>query len=169
MKATAYRYNSINRNDRGFNNCGIEKNPNAVKFYASSLEYAENYRFVMTDDGEIDYECKLEVVELSNNNLFDMNSNFRSLNTYSLYINNQIGKQMDDYTSFMNNSKTKKDRKFWSEQITELENRESEIIITLVNQEFQPLSDFDLQNNLVEELTSKGYKGYTTTNEIAIF
>ena len=31
MKATVYRYNTINRADRAYNNTGVEKNPNAIK------------------------------------------------------------------------------------------------------------------------------------------
>ena len=49
----AFRYNSENRSDRKYNNCGKEKNPNAVKFYASNMDYANNYKFIYNEDGDV--------------------------------------------------------------------------------------------------------------------
>ena len=165
----AFRYNSENRSDRKFNNCGKEKNPNAVKFYASNMDYANNYKFIYNEDGDIVSECTLEVVEIENVNLFDMANNFKSLSTYNNYIASEIGAQMIDYTRFMNNAKKASERKMWANQIEQLKNRENELISNLISNEFQPLSDFDRQNELVAELKILGFDGYTTNNEIAIF
>ena len=165
----AFRYNSENRSDRKFNNCGKEKNPNAVKFYASNMDYANNYKFIYNEDGDVVSECTLEVVEIENVNLFDMANNFKSLSTYNNYIASEIGAQMIDYTRFMNNAKKTSERKMWANQIEQLKNRENELISNLISNEFQPLSDFDRQNELVAELKILGFDGYTTNNEIAIF
>ena len=169
MKATVYRYNSKKRSDREFNNTGIEKNPNAINFYATNLSYAEKYKFVYLEDGDVDYVCSLEEKEISTENIFDMSSNFESLATFQNYINNEIGLQLRDYTRFLNESKTKSDKKLWMEQIAQLENRKAELVDNLFRCEFQTLSDFDRQNELVNELKSKGFNGYKTKNEIAIF
>lgn len=165
----AFRYNSEKREDRKFNNCGLEKNPNAVKFYASNMDYADNYKNISNADGEVVYECSLEVVEIENVNLFDMAQNFKSLSTFNNYIAIQIGAQMRDYTRFMSDAKKASDRKMWAKQIDELKNREVELISNLVSNEFQPLSDFERQNELLAELKSLGFDGYYTKNEIAIF
>ena len=165
----AFRYNSENRADRKYNTCGMEKNPNAVKFYASNMDYANNYKFIHNEDGEAISECSLEVVEIEDVNLFDMPNNFKSLSTYNNYIAYEIGAQMIDYTRFMNNAKKASERKMWANQIEQLKNRESELISNLISNEFQPLSDFDRQNELVAELKILGFDGYTTNNEIAIF
>jgi DNA-directed RNA polymerase specialized sigma subunit len=147
----------------------MEKNPNAVKFYASNMDYANNYKFVYNEDGEVIAESALEVVEIENVNLFDMANNFKSLTTYNNYIASEIGTQMRDYTRFMNNAKKASERKMWAKQIDELKNREQELISNLFCNEFQPLSDFEIQNELVAELKALGFYGYTTNNEIAIF
>jgi hypothetical protein len=165
----AYRYNTKNRSDRKFNNCGVEKNPNAIKFYATNMEYADNYKYIFNEEGEVILECDLEVVTIESVTLFDMAANFKTLATYSTYINAQIGAQMRDYTRFMNEAKKAADRKMWANQIDQLQNREEEIIANLFSNEFQPLSDFELQNQLVAELKALGFDGYTTENEIAIF
>lgn len=57
----------------------------------------------------------------------------------------------------------------WANQIEQLKNREEELISNLFCNEFQPLSDFERQNELVAELKALGFNGYTTNNEIAIF
>ena len=165
----AYRYNSENRSDRKYNNCGKEKNPNAVKFYASNMDYANNYKFIYNEDGEVVAECTLEIVTIENVKLFDMANNFKSLSTYNNYISSEIGAQMRDYTRFLNESKNAKDRKLWTSQIEGLKNREKELISILLSNEFQPLSDFERQNELVSELKELGFNGYVTNNEIAIF
>ena len=164
-----YRYNSENRSDRKFNNCGKEKNPKAVKFYASNIDYANNYKFIYNEDGDVVSECTLEVVEIENVSLFDMANNFKSLATYNNYIASEIGAQLRDYTHFMNNAKKASDRKMWAKQIDALKNREQELILNLFCNEFQTLSDFEKQNELVDELKALGFDGYTTNNEIAIF
>lgn len=156
-----YRYNT-ERNNRAFNNTGEEKNPNMVKFYATNLDYVEKYN-------STDFDCTLEVSEVSTENLFDMANDFKTLNTYNKYIANEIGSQMRDYTRFMNEAKKVKERKMWANQIEQLKERENELISFLISTEFQSLSDFQLQNDLVAELTSKGYNGYITKNEVAIF
>ena len=164
-----YRYNSEKREDRKFNTCGKEKNPNNIKFYASNLKYAENYKLIYNEDGEVVYECSLEVVDIKGVNLFDMAKDFKKLSTYKNYIASEIGAQRRDYTRFMNNAKKASDRKMWAKQIDDLKNREQELISNLFCNEFQPLSDFERQNELVSELKSLGFDGYTTKNEIAIF
>ena len=165
----AFRYNTKTRNDRKFNNCGSEKNPNAVNFYASNLNYVQNYRFVYFPDGGVNYECDLQTIEIENNNLFDMSLNFSTLSTFKNYINSQISEQLKDFTNFMNNAKNASDRKMWAQSIEGLKNKEAELTSNLVSNEFQTLSDFENQNELVSELTSLGFSGYTTKNEIAIF
>ena len=165
----AFRYNTENRADRKFNNTELEKNPNAVRFFAKTMEYAQKYQFIYDEAGEVVSECTLELVEIENVNLFDMSNNFSTLSTYKNYIQSEIGAQMRDYTRYMNNAKKARERKMWSKQIEELANREEELILTLKCQEFQTLSDFSRQNELVAELKSLGFDGYTTTNEIAIF
>lgn len=165
----AFRYNSKRREDRKFNTSGKEKNPNRLSFYASNLDYVENYKYIYSEDGEVIYECVLEIVEIEGKNLFNMDSEFKTLTTYNNYIDGEIGSQKKDYTKFLNESKTKKEQKLWQKNIDELENREQELISILFNQEFQPLSDFERQNELVEELKLKGFEGYTTKNEIVIF
>lgn len=165
----AFRYNSENRADRRYNTCGMEKNPNAVKFYASNMNYANNYKFIYNEDGEVVAECSLEVVDIEGVNLFDMANNFKSLSTYNNYIASEIGAQFRDYTRFMNNAKKTSERKMWANQIEQLKNRENELISNLISNEFQTLSDFDRQNELVAELKTLGFDGYTTNNEIAIF
>lgn len=164
-----YRYNSKNRSDRKFNTCGMEKNPNNVKFYALNMDYANNYKYIYNEDGEVVAECSLEVVEIENVDLFDMVNNFKSLATYNNYIASEIGIQMRDYTRFMNNAKKASERKMWAKQIDDLKNREQELISNLFYNEFQTLSDFERQNELVAELKELGFNGYTTKNEIAIF
>ena len=165
----AFRYNSNNRSDRKFNNCGREKNPNAIKFYTLNMSYANNYKYTYNEDGEVVEECSLEVVEIENVKLFDMADNYRALATFNNYINSEIGIQKADYTRFMNNAKKASDRKLWAEQIDGLKNREQELISNLFRNEFQSLSDFEIQDELVNELKSLGFDGYTTKNEIAIF
>jgi hypothetical protein len=165
----AYRYNSKNRSDRKFNNCENEKNPNAVRFYATNMNYADNYKFIYNEDGEVVYECDLEVAEIATDKLFDMANNFATLSTYKAFIGSQIGAQLRDYTEFMNNAKKASERKMWANQIAELSNRENELILGLIANEFQDLSDFEMQNLLVAELKSLGYNGYITKNEIALF
>ncbi|GAE83317.1 hypothetical protein [Bacteroides reticulotermitis] len=166
----AYRYNAKAREDRQFNNTGVEKNPNGLKYYASNMKYVEAYKYIRFEDGDINYECDLEVVELSNAiNLFDMTSNFRMLNTYSAYVNAQIGAQLADYKSFLASAKTKKEIALWNKEIEALNDREEELIKALISNEFQQLSDFNFQNVLVSELKAQGFEGYYTVNEIVLF
>lgn len=163
-----FRYNSKKRSDRKYNNCGKEKNPNALKFYAKNLKYADRYKFIFNEDGEVIYKCNLEVIEIENLNLFNMTKNFKSLATYQSYIASEIGTQLLDYKSFMNNAKKLSERKMWANQINGLKNREQELIRNLFCNEFQPLSDFEIQNELVFELKKLGFQGYITNNEIVV-
>jgi hypothetical protein len=140
-----------------------------VNFYASNMAYAENYKFISNEDGEVISECALEVKEVENVTLFDMEANFKTLTSFDAYIAGLIGIQMRDYTRFFNNAKKASDRKMWAKQIDELKNREVELIAGLFSNEFQSLSDFDNQFLLVVELKSKGFDGYFTKNEIALF
>lgn len=163
-----FRYNAEKREDRKFNTCGEEKNPNQVKFYATNMAYAENYRYIHSEDGEVIAECTLEVMEIENVKLFDMGANYSTLNAYRMVIDREIGAQLRAYTDYMNNAKKPKERKMWAAQIDALQNREAEIAKRLVSEEFQQLSDFQTQNVLVAELKAMGYDGYITQNEIAI-
>jgi hypothetical protein len=165
----AFRYNAAKRQDRKFNNCGSEKNPNAVKYYATNMDYANNYKYIYATDGSINYECELEVSEIKENGLFNMAENFQTLEAYKMFIAKEINAQLSDYTRFMNNATKASERKMWAKQIEMLSARESELVINLKENEFQQLSDFELQNVLVAELKSKGFEGYITKNEIAIF
>ena len=76
---------------------------------------------------------------------------------------------MRDYTRFMNEAQNAGERKMWVKAIANLEKREDELISTLKADEFQQLSDFSRQNELVAELKAAGFDGYVTKNEIAIF
>ena len=60
----AFRYNSTNREDRKFNTTGMEKNPNKLNYYASNLQYAEAYKYICNEEGDVLYECELETVEI---------------------------------------------------------------------------------------------------------
>lgn len=164
-----YRYNVTSREARTFNNCSSEKNPNNLKFYANNMAYADKYKFIYNEDGEVVAECVLEIAYVDISNLFDMNAHFKSLATYNDYIAEEIGQQMRDYTRYMNDAKKASERKMWANQIEALKNREQELITWLINSEFQSLSDFNRQNDLVAELKKLGYNGYKTKNEIVIF
>ena len=166
----AYRYNSEKRNDRHFNNCGTEKNPQKVLFLAKKMEYAEKYKYIYDEAGTITQVCALEVVDVADDaKLFDMCAYFKDLSAFNNYIADEIGTQMRDYTRFMNEAANKKERKMWENAIASLKKREDELISTLKANEFQQLSDFSRQNELVAELKKMGFEGYFTKNEIAIF
>jgi len=164
----AYRYNAKNRNDRNFNNCGREKNPNAVRFYASNMAYASKYQFIHDEEGNVVYECELEVTEVSGN-LFDMAAGYASLAAYRQLVDSIVGKMRADYIKFRDTAKSAKERKMFQGFIDGLVNEEDSVVRGLFDREFQDLSDFELQNTLVAELKSIGFDGYFTKNEIAIF
>lgn len=164
----AYRYNARRRQDRQFNQCGREKNPMQVSFYATNMAYADKYRVVCNEDGEELYECELQVVDIDAN-LFDMDANFAQLATYDAYIDQQIGTMRADYQANLDAAKTSKDRKLWTRLIAELAGEAEQLTNNLRRIEFQTLSDFELQLSLVAELRTLGYDGYMTKNEIAIF
>lgn len=165
-----FRYNSKKREDRKFNTTGREKNPNNVKFYAKSLEYANKYKYVYYPDGDINYECELQVVNINDNvRLFDMNSNFMLIQTYRDYISDDIAPQLRDYTRFLKEATTKKEAKIWQDNLDKLKGREIERQSFLKSVEYQCLSDFEYQNTLVKELKELGYDGYYTDNEVALF
>ena len=90
MKATAYRYDAKQREDRDFNRTGREKNINAVRFYARSLEYAEKYKTIYDERGYEIYDCELETIEV-NANLFDMERGYDSLNTFTKWLDDKVG------------------------------------------------------------------------------
>ena len=165
----AYRYNTKYREDRKFNLTGREKNPNRVKFYSSNLLYAERYKYVYYPDGDINYECELEIKEIDSVRLFDMQKDFASLKAYKAFVRDQIEIQHKDFTLFLEKSKTTKDINFWQNEIEKLQSKETEIIKYLIDNEFQSLSDFEYQNILVKELKQMGLDGYFTKNEVAIF
>lgn len=164
----AIRYNAKNREDRRFNTTGREKNPNKIAFFATNEKYAQEYRFIYNEDGDVMYECERVEVELTGK-FFDMEKNFESLNTYNSYIESEISKQLRDYKVLLAEAKTKKDKKMWERNIAELSGRKKELTSTLKVTEFQRLSDYERQNELIKELVSLGYEGYTTKNEVAVF
>lgn len=165
----AFRYNSEKREDRKFNTTGIEKNPNRLSYYSSNLQYAEAYKYIYSESGDIQYECELETVEIGDAKLFDMVKLYHTTKAYNTYINDEIGIQLKEYSRFLNEAKTKKDKKLWEMAIENLSSREEELVNSLFANEFQGLSDFEYQNILVAELKSKGFDGYFTVNEIVLF
>jgi len=165
----AYRYNAKKREDRKFNNCGEEKNPNKVQFFATNMAYADRYKNITSECGEVLYVCDLEVKEIENVNLFDMNANFKSLNIFNSIVESEIQGSKQLFQEKLASSKTKKEAKIWENNLKNLEARPNEIAQYMINMEFQELSDFDNQNILIAELKSLGFDGYITTNEIAIF
>jgi len=167
---TLYRYNARERSHRKFNNFGKEKNPNNFKFYAKNMGYAEEYKFIYSY-GEIWYECELEVKEINKDdiNLFNLSENFKETKAYKKYISDEYNVRLRDYTRFLNEATDNSSRKMWEDNIKELDNLEEELTEKLKKSEFQMLSDFDLQNVLLDELKSLGFNGYETKNEIALF
>lgn len=168
-EAKVFRYNTNKREDRKFNTTGEEKNPNNIGYYAKTMEYADKYKNIYDEDGELNYTAKLEEKVIDTKNLFDMEKDFKELKTYRNFIDSQIEIQRRDYTIFLNKAKTAKEKKLWETQIKNLKNREKELTFRLQLTNFQSLSDFHLQNLLVEELKSKGFRGYETKYEFAIF
>jgi hypothetical protein len=164
----AYRYNCNSRTDRKFNNCGIEKNPNAVRFYASNMDYAARYQFIHDEEGNVVYECKLEVTEVSGN-LFDMAAGYASLSAYRQLVDAEFATMRNEYSRLLATAKNAKERKMFESWIANIPAQEANIAMRLRSNEFQYLSDFELQNTLVAELKSMGFDGYFTKNEIAIF
>jgi hypothetical protein len=153
----AFRYNCKKREDRKFNTLGSEKNPNGLKFYGKTLDYANNYRFILDQNNEIVYECSLEVKEIVNVSLFDMESNFDLLSTFNLYVNQQVNIAQSNALFFARVS-GKKQAPVNVDQIK----------FSAKTMDFQNLSDFEMQNNLVAELKSLGFDGYETKNEIVL-
>lgn len=164
----AYRYNAKNRNDRNFNNCGREKNPNAVRFYASNMAYASKYQYIHDEEGNVVYECELEVTEVSGN-LFDMAAGYASLAAYRQLVDAELSTMHKEYSRLLASAKNAKERKMFESWIANIPGHEANIAMRLRSDEFQHLSDFELQNTLVAELKSMGFDGYFTKNEIAIF
>jgi glycerophosphoryl diester phosphodiesterase len=164
-----FRYNARQRQDRKFNTCGREKNPLQVRFYATNMAYAERYQFVCNDDGEVIYECDLEVSDINTTNLFDMASNYASLATFRNFVTESNAVMLKDYAEYLDAAKTVKERKMWAKQIAELESNDAYYIQQLRQQEFQQLSDFERQCELVAELKAMGFDGYFTDNEVAVF
>lgn len=165
-----FRYNAKERTDRKFNTCGREKNPMKIRFFATSLENAEPYRYVYWQDGDIAYECELQTEEI-NAKLFDMEANFRSLDTYKSYVAEKLSEMRKDYVANLEAASSKKSKKMWSEAIALIDNgkEEENFAEYLKRESFQMLSDFERQVSLVAELKSLGFEGYKTKKEIALF
>lgn len=166
-----YRYNAKNREDRRYNCTGREKNPNNVQFYATSLEAVKPYKYVYDADGDVDYECELEIREIEAN-LFDMENNSQNLTTYRKYVDSKIGTMRSDYEFYLNQAieaKDKKRIKMYKGFIFDLDNEEINLIKILKSENFQGLSDYELQNDLIAELRTLGFEGYITNEEVAIF
>lgn len=164
----AYRYNSKRREDRKFNRTGREKNPNNVKFYATSLKNAESYKEVYMNSGELDYVCDLEVVEIEAN-LFDMESGFESLEVYKLRKEENYNQMLNGYKEALNNAKTKKEKGYMIKAIEGLNDHSSYFSSQVKRTHFQMLSDFHYQDILIKELKEKGFNGYICEKEIALF
>ncbi len=168
MKATAYRYDAKQREDRDFNRTGREKNINAVRFYARSLEYAEKYKTIYDERGYEIYDCELETIEV-NANLFDMERGYDSLNTFTKWLDDKVGVARRGYEDLLNRATTKRDKEMWAKEIANLDEYKEGRISHLKAQSFQGLSDYEYQTLLIAELTAKGYEGYYTEKEIALF
>jgi len=164
-----FRYNAEQRADRKFNTTGREKNPNGVKFYARNVVYAEKYKSVFDEDGYKLYDCKLEVSEVEGK-FFNMESGFEMLATFAKYVATEIDAQLNDYNRYLAAATKKADKQLWGRQIADVKaNRKNELAQALISNEFQQLSDFELQNDLIAELRAMGFDGYITANEVAIF
>lgn len=157
----AFRYNAKDRKDRDFNNTGIEKNPNDLKFYGKSLEYCENYRFILDANGDVVYECNMEVVEIENKNLFDMEKNFEQLDVFQAFFQKRLN-AIEENNAFMIRVEKRKPKKVDLKK--EYQNAKNSASLF----DFQFLSDGDIQNILVSELKALGFDGYETRNEIVL-
>ena len=175
-----FRYNTKNRADRKFNTTGREKNPLALKFYANNLSYADRYKEVYTEDGDLAYTCDLEVAQLPENaNLFDMVNCFESLTTFKNFVAKNAAERQNDLALLfrLNPAPTKGIKKInaYKEWVAMMQNNatleqtKKDVVAVLQNTEFQELSDYEVQIELVAELKSLGYNGYKTKNEIALF
>lgn len=164
-----YRYN-CERSLRRFNRCGKEKNPNQFKYYSKTLEYANEYKNIYDSNGYLTHTCELEIIEIEIGKLFNMVENFRQLEVYKNYIKNDINQLIEHYTSFKANAKLKREQKRWDKLILELLDgtRETQLINGLKSAEFQYLSDFENQNQLLAELKTLDYSGYETKKEVVI-
>lgn len=164
----AYRYNAKKREDRLFNTTGREKNPLKLAFYANSLENAERYKNIYDESGDVAYECELQVDEVSSN-LFDMENNFEQLNSFRYFIQKDIDTMAMDFEKFLSEAKTAKQKKMWKKNIENLKFRKSELIQQLKMQNFQQLTDFEMQCKTVAEIKMLGFDGYKTSKEVVIF
>lgn len=151
----AYRYNHSDRNLRKFNQMGEEKNPNKVRFFGKTLEYAKGYELIIDEYGDIVEVGTLEVVEVTEN-LFDMNTDFYELKTFVKYA--------EEYLSAM------RDLSENNKYFTFIYKDEYQGLVNMLRSgEFQELSDFDRQTELIAELKELGFDGYETKNEIALW
>jgi hypothetical protein len=163
---TVYRYNCKNRQDRHFNTTGREKNPNMVKFYATSLEHADGYKYIYNRAGEVIYECELETADLSGVKLFDMEANAPQLITYKNYITEKADEQRPMILKLISEEKRKNQRAYFEQSLANLE---KDLHQTLVMHQFQFLSNYERQTELINELRALGFGGYFTTKEVAVF
>jgi len=161
-----YRYNCKDRLDRHFNTTGREKNPNMVKFYATSLENAEGYKYIYNRAGEVIYECQLETEDVSGIKLFDMEANAAQLTTYKNYITEKADEQRPMILKLISEEKRKSQRAYFEQSLASLE---QDIHQTLVMHQFQFLSNYERQTELINELRALGFEGYFTTKEVAVF
>lgn len=152
-----FRYNCKKREDRKFNTLGREKNPNGLKFYGKTMEYVNDYRFILDQNNEVAYECSLEIKEINNISLFDMENNFTSLSTFNLYVDQQVNIAQSNALFFARVSGKKP-----------VSTNLDQIKLSAKTMDFQNLSDFDIQNDLVAELKNLGFDGYETKNEIVL-
>lgn len=166
-----YRYNTKKRTDRKFNTTGNEKNPGKVEFFSKSLEYAIKYKYTYTPEGDVNYECELEVIEIDGLKLFDLENNFKDLKTYRSFMDNELGTMLKDFNKMLLDAKKQKEKKRIKGLIEKIESgeEEKEKVIWLKNHGFQFLSDFEWQLQLISELKKMGFDGYETKEEVAIF
>jgi hypothetical protein len=166
-----FRYEAKNRTDRKYNNCGREKNPMQLKFWASNLDYAKKYQFIKDASGDVVYECELVTAEISADvKLFDMEVNFTTLKVYQDEVATQVASLRNIWAKEIEAAKTAKNRKFYQAKFDGVELD----VITSLNRslnmlDFQTLSDFENQFVLVAELKARGFDGYKTKNEVVIF
>ena len=169
---TLYRYNAKKREHRKFNTTDREKNPLNVQFYSKTLEYANEYKFARDEEGNC-YECELVTTELGQDvKLFNMNENFKSLNTFVEYCKWCVSVMVEGFEFQLRIATTAKKRKHYTKMIEEFSDLEKEMernARSLPFEQFQFLSDGEWQLMLAPELKSMGFDGYETEKEVAIF
>lgn len=73
---------------------------------------AKQYEVTYYKDGEEMYKCELEVTDLSDNlRLFNMAKFYNTTKAYKSFVFKDINTQLGDYSLYLLNAKTKKEKK----------------------------------------------------------